>query len=336
MKLAVVAMVRNETDIVGAFLRHLDALFDYALLMDHQSTDGTGRALAAACAQRPGWTLWHLEPVGYHQPLFTTFALRHVLHNTDADFVFLLDVDEFIDTPGRAAFETSLAGLTDPDRIGMLAWRNVVPERFDERALGPEELVWLPPSPSIYGKAIIPRPFYLRHGHEVHLAIGNHGLYYTPEHLVPWDTVGDLLHLPVRSHTQIKAKVVAGVFSIMAQAVREAVQGRHWFDILDRMADGTLRDEDLIGIATRYGEPGNTHRPVSRAELRDAGYRMAPLAVPFGRDFAHMDQSAWMDPTRLIANILRRYRVEDARANDLVLEGDRVCFVPRSTTAAAG
>lgn len=333
MKLAVVAMVRNETDIIGAFLRHLDALFDCALLMDHGSTDGTDGAIASACAQRPGWSMWHLEPVGYHQPLFTGFAVRHVVQHTDADFIILLDADEFIDVPDRAAFETVLATLTDPDRIGRLVWRNVVPERYDARALAPGEMVWLPPAPTVFGKAIVSRAFYQRHGHEAHFAIGNHGLYYTPENLVPWETIGTLLHIPVRSHTQIKAKVVAGVFAIMAQAAREMVQGGHWFDILDRMADDSLRDEDLIGIALRYGEIGSMRRAVSREELRAGGYVMAPLAVPFGRDFGGMDEPAWLDPTRLIASILRRYRVEDARNADLVLDGDRVRLVPRSAAA---
>lgn len=103
MKLAAVAMVRNETDIIGAFLRHLDALFDYAVLMDHGSTDGTDRAWEAACAQRPGWTMWHLEPVGYHQTTFNAFAMNHVMKTTDADAVIFMEADEFIDTPDPAA-----------------------------------------------------------------------------------------------------------------------------------------------------------------------------------------------------------------------------------------
>ena len=77
MKLAVASLIRNEIDIIGGFLQHLDALFDYALLMDHGSIDGTDRAIAAACARRPGWDMWHVEPVGYHQTAFNGFALRH-------------------------------------------------------------------------------------------------------------------------------------------------------------------------------------------------------------------------------------------------------------------
>jgi hypothetical protein len=334
MKLAVVAMLRNETDIVGMFLQHLDALFDYAVLMDHGSSDGTDRALAAACAARPGWTMWHLEPFGYHQTTFNTFALRALVEHTDADWVMFLDADEFIQIADRAAFEAALSTVTNPDHVAHLRWRNAVPDRLDPRALVPGEPIWLPPDDSPFGKVAIPRAFLRRHGQEANLAIGNHGLYYTPEDLVPSDDIGDLIHLPVRSSAQIRTKIVAGVFSIMAQAVRERVQGKHWFSIMDRMADGTLRDEDLIGIATRYGEDGSTHQPISRDELRAKGFELAPLTVPFGRDFVGRADPTWIDPVQLIATILRHYRVEDAQNNELeVVEGNRVRFVPKQPPA---
>ena len=331
MRLAVVAMIRNEADIVATFLQHLDALFDYALLMDHGSTDGTDHVLAAACAHRPGWTLWHLEPVGYHQTTFNTFALSHVMQNTDADLVLFLDADEFIETRDRPALEAAFAGLTDPDRVGLLRWRNAVPDRLDTRILQPGEAIWRAPGGSPFGKVVIPRCFFLRHGHEANLAIGNHALFYTPEHLVPAEDVGDLLHLPVRSHAQIKSKVLAGVFSVMAQAVRQQVQARHWFDIMDRLADDALRDEDLIGIAVRYGDEGGLGKPVSRDELVTSGYTMVPLAVPFGRKFAGIDGLAPIDPVRLVASILRRYQVENVQTSEIVLEGNRVRFVPRTS-----
>lgn len=330
MKLGVVAMLRNETDIVGMFLQHLDAFFDYAVLMDHGSTDGTDRAIAAACAQRSGWAMWHLEPVGYHQTLFSSYALTHLMQNTDADWVMFLDADEFIQMPDRAALETALANVTDPERVAFLRWHNGVPDRFDARALVPGEAIWLPPEKSPYGKVIVPRRFFEGRGQEAKLAIGNHGLYYSPENLVPGDWIGDLVHLPVRSHSQIRTKIVAGVFSIMAQAVRERIQGRHWFKIMDRMADDSLCDEDLVGIALRYGMEDTASGPISRAELRDRGCMLAPLNVPFGRDFTRITEPNWLDPVRLLATILRRYQVEDVQSTDLILDGNRVRLVPRA------
>jgi hypothetical protein len=248
-------------------------LFDHVLLMDHGPIDGTDRVMEQACAQRPGWTLWRLEPIGYHQTVFNIFALRHLMRHTDADVAIFLDADEFIDVPDRTSLEVALAGLTDPDRIGYMRWRNVVPDRLDTRTISPGEPIWRTPHLSILGKVVIPRRFLARHNQAVTLGVRNHGLYFDPQHMVPVDQVGEILHLPIRSHSQRRSKVLAGAFSVMAQADRLPEQGCHWFDILWRMADGTLHDADVIGIATRYSEQGRQGtQPLSWAELQASGY----------------------------------------------------------------
>jgi hypothetical protein len=331
MKLAAVAMIRNESDIIGAFLQHLDALFDHAVLMDHHSMDGTDRILQQVCAQRPGWTLWHIEAVGYHQEHFSRFATRHVMRRTDADFVFFLDADEFVGVPDRAALEASLARLTDPDRVGHLFWRNLVPDRLDARAFHLDEHVWSPAERSRYGKAVVPRAFYRRHWHEARVAVGNHGLYYSPERMVPADVVGELLHLPVRSHAQLSRKVLAGTFATMARMRREVEQGRHWIEILHRIADGTLTEADLIGIAAHYSEPDGAMVPIERAALSELGFVPAVLGLVAGRDLAGGAAPDWVDPVRLVAAVLRDYRQEDTSNSDLVLEGDLLRFVPRAS-----
>ena len=326
MKLAVVSMVRNETDIIGSFVQHLDALFDYAILMDHRSIDGTDAILAQACARRPGWTLWHLEPQGYQQARFTAFAAAYAMQTTDADFVFFLDADEFINVPDRTSLESALAAVTRPDHVGHLGWCNLLPDRLDARSFQLGETVWRPSGASALGKAIMPRPFYQAHMRDALLMNGNHGFYYPPDVAVPHVTVGELLHVPVRSHTQIKNKLVAGVFSVMAQSSRESVQCGHWFRILDRTADGTLSDDDLIGIVTRYGEAQDSGAPVSRMELADHGYRQCRMAVAAGRELAPVDLPNRIDPVQLIAAILRNYQM-DTGAGNLVLDGNRVRLV---------
>jgi hypothetical protein len=330
VKLAVASLIRNEIDIIGGFLQHLDALFDYALLMDHGSIDGTDRAIAAACARRTGWDMWHVEPVGYHQTAFNGFALRHLFQHTDADVVMFLDVDEFINVPDRASLVAAFARLTDADCIGELGWRNAVPGRTDTRAISPGEPIWLPFAAGRFGKVVIPRHFFARHGTEARLGIGNHFLYYPPAKRVRAERVGEILHLPIRSHTQLRSKVLAGVFSVMAQVQRRPAQCWHWYDILDRIGEGTFRDDDLIGIAVHYGEHGSqSSTPVSWAELPDNGFNLTALNVAFGRPLPPNAEPLAMDPVRLIASVVRRFQMEDLDNGDLVLEADRLRFVPR-------
>ena len=332
MKLGVASLIRNEIDIIGGLLQHLDALFDYAVLMDHDSIDGTDRAIATACARRTGWDMWHVEPVGYHQAAFNGRALRHLFERTDADIIMFLDADEFINVPDRASLVAAFAQLTDVDRIGELKWRNVVPGRTDTRAISPGEPIWLPPVAGHLGKVVLSRQFCVRHGSEARMGLGNHFLYYPPANRVPADRVGEILHLPIRSHTQLRSKVLAGVFSVMAQVQRRPAQCWHWFDILDRIAEGTLRDDDLIGIAVHYGEQGSqSSTPVSWAELPDNGFNLTALNVAFGRPLPPIAEPLAIDPVRLIASVVRRFQMEDLDNGVLVLEADRLRLVPRES-----
>jgi len=118
--LAVVALVRNEADIIHLFLDALGRLFDHAVIVDQCSTDGTREAVADACASRPGWAIWKLETAGYHHSQVSTVALRQLMDRSDAEHVAFLDADEFIDTPARSAFAKSLATLAAPEHVWLL------------------------------------------------------------------------------------------------------------------------------------------------------------------------------------------------------------------------
>ncbi len=330
MKLAVAALIRNEIDIIGAFLQHLAALFDHVLLMNHHSIDGTDRVMEAACARRPNWTMWQVEPTGYHQRAFCGVALRHLFTTTDADIVMFLDVDEFLDVPDRAALERAFSILTDPDAVGGMRWRYAVPDRLNERAIVPGEPLWRAPAIAALGKSVVPRIFYERHGREANLAIGNHGLYYGPDDVVPSIRCGEILHLPIRSHEQLKSKVLVGAFSVMSLATRSPLLCWHWYDILWRIAEGTLRDEDLIGIAAHYGEQDKqTNQPMSPADLQAAGYTRSALNVAFGEPLPPITGPLTVDPARVVATSLRHFQIEEeVNGTKLMLDGNRLCFIP--------
>ena len=330
MKLAVASLIRNEIDIIGAFLQHLDALFDYVVLMNHHSIDGTGRVMEAACARRDGWTMWQVEPTGYHQVAFSEFALRHLFGHTDADIVMFLDADEFIDVPDRVALEAAVEPLVDIGDAGGFRWRYTVPDCFGERTIVPGEPIWRAPQMSLLGKAVIPRAFHEQHGHEAHLAIGNHGLYYGADRVVRSIRVGEILHMPIRSHPQLKSKVLVGAFSIMSIAGRSPLLGWHWYDILWRIAEDTLRDADLIGIAAHYGEKDTqTSKPMSLAELQAAGFTRTALNVAFGQPLPAVTDPLSIDLARLVAISLRRFQIEqETMGSQLMLDGNRLRFIP--------
>jgi hypothetical protein len=63
----------------------------------------------------------------FRQPDVMSREARRVLSTTDADFVFLLDADEFLKIPSRPRLEAALASLP-PDVHAVQEWHTYVPD----------------------------------------------------------------------------------------------------------------------------------------------------------------------------------------------------------------
>ena len=121
-----VAMVRNEAELVEAFVRHNLTLLDGMLIVDHNSTDATSAILASLCVERLPVVVMRSDSPGYLQAEVTSTAARQVFARTRADFVFPLDADEFLKVGSRAELERFLAGLR-PDTHALFDWPTYAP-----------------------------------------------------------------------------------------------------------------------------------------------------------------------------------------------------------------
>jgi hypothetical protein len=121
-----VSMMRNEEDIVEAFVRHNLGVLDGLLVVDHSSTDGTSAILAALSAERLPLVVKRHDAPGYLQSEVTTTAAREVFARTTADFVFPLDADEFLKIGDRASLEAFLATLP-PNTHARFDWPTYAP-----------------------------------------------------------------------------------------------------------------------------------------------------------------------------------------------------------------
>jgi len=126
VKLWGVSMVRNEEDIVEAFVRHNLTILDGMLIVDHNSTDRTLAILTALRAERLPLVVKRHEAPGYLQAEITTSAAREVFARTPADFVFPLDADEFLKVGRRAELERYLKSLP-PDTHPVFDWPTYAP-----------------------------------------------------------------------------------------------------------------------------------------------------------------------------------------------------------------
>jgi len=120
------AMVRNEADIIEAFVRHNLARLDGLVVVDHGSADATNDILLALCREKLPLVVMRNDAPGYLQPEIVTETVRTTLAKSGADFVFPLDADEFLKCASRDLLERALASLP-PGMHGQVHWLNYVP-----------------------------------------------------------------------------------------------------------------------------------------------------------------------------------------------------------------
>lgn len=97
-KLVGVACVKNEEDIIEAFARHNLALLDQLIVLDHGSADDTPRILARLQEEGLDLTVVQDNSLGKFQGEKMTRLMKTAVKEQGADWVFLLDGDEFIQT----------------------------------------------------------------------------------------------------------------------------------------------------------------------------------------------------------------------------------------------
>ena len=278
MKLAVIVLLRNEADIFPAFAQHLAALFDVALLMDHSSTDGTAEMIAAACEAQPAWTWWRIAIPGFHQSLFTAFALRHVFATTEADAVFFLDADEFIDVANRGALEAMLASCTADRTLPVLRWHNAIPRNLDEiTGIGAGLLA--APATSPFEKIAVPRAVFEATGGGLTPLAGNHVADPGDGAALQTAFIGEILHVPLRSVLQMTRKTIVGALAHLARTNRPVHEGSHRFDALARLVEGGFDEAVLRGWASAYGEPGAAALAYTEDEMLRRGFTVRALDV---------------------------------------------------------
>jgi hypothetical protein len=273
MRLFAVAMVRNEADVIEAYVRHTLTVLDGLVVIDHGSLDGTSEILAKLQGEGlPLRVVRDLSP-GFFQAERITTVARETLAHERADFVFAMDADEFIKVKSRERLDHTLAEL--PGEVHAVAhWHTYVPESFDGGAdtIGQAHLRWRLKSER-HGayKSVIGRSFVQQQTQYV--ISGNHLVddparpKPPPQIRLPQDVVA-LAHCPVRSGRQLERKIIIGYLAHLATEPTNDRQAFHWRDIYEELRSGRrLSEERLREIACNYGLPRDVWQPVTAIEL---------------------------------------------------------------------
>ena len=277
MRLFGVTMVRNESDVIEAFVRHNLGILDGLAIVDHGSCDGTSEILAELVREGlPLRLLRDYEPA-FLQSLRITTLVRETLQNESADFVFALDADEFLHVPSRERLERAL--LDVPSGMHAVAhWPTYVPDSFADglafgsghlrRRLKVERHTALGYHKVVVGRALLTRPDD-RVGEGNHLVRSPHDVA-APPHARLRQDIACVAHCPVRSRSQLESKVIIGHLAYAARPGLEKSVGFHWHDLYDDLRAGrSFTSDRLLEIACNYGLARDQWTPVSEIELTE-------------------------------------------------------------------
>lgn len=250
-----VAIVRNEADVLEAFVRHNLHYLDRLVVIDHQSDDDTPTLLADLRAEGLPLTLRSLHEVAFDHAKAMGAAVRMAAGLYPADTVIALDADEFIRCRSPTDLRTALSDMPD-DAPGYLRWQTYVPA--PEPAPGPPHVLRrlthrLAEEPGAQHKIAIPRPLLSRA--DWRIETGNHWLRRTDGQRIPGVEVPGvaLAHLPLRSPGQVIRKAALGWLGhrlAVGPKARELPLNWHWRGIHERMLGGWFPGwDDLAALA---------------------------------------------------------------------------------------
>lgn len=176
MRLIAVSIVKNEADIIEAFVRHTAYWVDHHLVFDHESTDGTREILQALQREGLPLALYTDGALANLQQDRSNHLSRLAVTQFDADWVLPLDADELFTGPSREDLEEKLASAINPNPFSLYLC-NYYPTKLDD---GTEtnpvlRLRYCQQTLSPTKKIIIPRSLILAEG--VIAGKGSHALY---------------------------------------------------------------------------------------------------------------------------------------------------------------
>ena len=244
------AMVKNEQDSIEPFVRHNLRFLDHLVVVDNGSVDGTRAILTQLAAEFPNLVLAEDDVFGYNQSARMTRWLHDYQAIFAADFVLPLDADEFLDVQKEDGFRDILREIPEHG-YGLIPWCTYVltpnTDLSDEdpfRVMRHRRRKELPAR----FKAVIRLDG--QSAADLELAQGNHAVRSTSGREVAVKRLDGLrlLHYPLRSLDQAKAKCVVGWMAYLALDPRtgETKQGHTWRSSFNKFISGPPVDHHAL------------------------------------------------------------------------------------------
>jgi hypothetical protein len=246
MRVVAISCVKNELDIIEAFVRHTLAGVDRLIVLDNGSTDGTRQILGQLQAEGLSLSVVDDTSPGHYQSLRMTALMRdHALEKHHADWILPLDADEFL---VGSDLQSVLAAGAAPARALGLIWKSYVPDSSDDpNEINPVRRIRyrLRCEARQTVKVVVPATLAIVPG--VILDQGNHQVRATTGIVSPVLTETEFLaHFPGRSADQLAMKVAVKHVQYLGMADRDPEWGCHYRSMVARLR------ADPIGFAEAF------------------------------------------------------------------------------------
>lgn len=259
MHLAGAAMVRDEADIIEAFVRHNLRQLERLAIVDHGSVDGTFEILTALRGEGLQVSIERDDSPAQRQQETLTRLARTLLRD-GADLVFALDADEFLKISSPALLARVVTSV--PHGMHMaLDWQTYVPSCWLETGTNPLAIALQRLARERHGLYKVAVTKHFLDMTDTTIGPGSHTVLRIPgPEILPLARVNPeiaaLAHLPVRSARQLFGKVKTGWAAHVAAERDNPDLASHWRELNDEFAAGTLPPPDRLAmIAANYGLP---------------------------------------------------------------------------------
>lgn len=252
MKFISISMVKDEADIIELFIRINSRVIDHFFIIDNGSTDQTLQILERLKREGIPMTVY-IDKTEYQQSAMTTKLLRTAAAQTQFDWAFILDADEFVNIE-RHKLEEDLATVPRTS-TATLNWSHWIPR--GDIYYNYSNPLWSAFDRKIEEKEIFPKVIIPYHMSKVCIVdTGNHhasinyrethssfDLQRVPEHLL---SCGTLDHVPVRSSQQIIAKALCGSTTLSLKENRSPWEGYHWDNIANMIKQNNFVIDNIL------------------------------------------------------------------------------------------
>jgi hypothetical protein len=250
MKIACFSMLRNESLLIEPFINQASEFFDYLYILDHASTDNTIEIINKQNNQNI--QLFFLNSTGYPQSEVTTFFARKILNETDAEYLFLLDADEYLPFSNRQELDTFLLKHRESDIIKM-HWCNLYPADLNSNDIFSGNFSYSDKS-KMNAKVILSKSIHKIANWQV--AQGNHSILIDIDSTVTVvESELPLYHIPIQNITQLYLKMLSGAIRLQGSKIlRMKGLGSHWEIYAKFISSHSLTQNDLMNMIFYYGE----------------------------------------------------------------------------------